>query len=161
MSGRDKGETLVELLVTIAILGTAVVGVMGAVATAVGASTLDRRQVQAEAVLRTWGENVAAVDDAGYGDCRSAAAVAATTPAPAPLPAGFTASVTAVKYWTGTQFLPADQLYWNGTAWVPACSPGADPGLRLVSLRLAANDLLYPGFTQNLDVVVRKPCAAC
>ena len=144
----DAGESLVELLVTIAILGTSVVGVMGAVATAVGASTLDRRQVQAQALLRTWGENVAAVDDAGYGDCRPASGVAATTPAPSPLPAGFTASVTSVTY-------------WDGTAFAAGCMTGSDPGLRLVTLRLTADSLLYPGFTQNLDVVVRKPCAAC
>ena len=145
---RDAGETLVELLVTITILGTAVVGVMGAVATAAGASTLDRRQVQAQALLRTWGENLAAVDDAGYGDCRSASGVAATTPAPSPLPAGFTPSVTGVDY-------------WNGTAFAAGCTAGSDPGLRVVHLRLTADSLLYPGFTENLDVVVRKPCAAC
>jgi Tfp pilus assembly protein PilV len=147
-SAGDRGESLVELLVTVLIIGTSVVGVLGAVATAVGASTLDRRQVQAQTVLRTWGERIAAVDDAGYGDCRSASGVAATTPAPSPLPAGFTASVT-------------DVSFWNGTAYVATCTAGSDPGVRRVTLRLEADSMLYPGFTRDLDVVVRKPCAAC
>jgi Tfp pilus assembly protein PilV len=147
-STKDRGETLVELLITVVIVGTAVVAVLGAVATAVGASTLDRRQVQAQVVLRTWGERIAAVDDAGYGNCRSASAVAATTPAPAPLPAGFTASVEGVDY-------------WSGTAFAAGCTAGSDPGLRLVHLRVTADQQLYPGFTEDLDVVVRKPCAAC
>jgi type II secretory pathway pseudopilin PulG len=145
---KDRGETLVELLVTVTIVGTAVVALLGAVAAAVGASALDRRQVQAQSVLRTWGERIAAVDDAGYGDCRSASAVAATTPAPSPLPAGFTASVAGVDYWTGTAF-------------AAGCTSGSDPGLRVVHLRVTADQQLYPGFTQDLDVVVRKPCAAC
>jgi hypothetical protein len=147
-SGRDSGESLVELLVAIVILGTSVVAVLGAVATAVGASTLDRRQVQAQAVLRTWGERIAAVDDTGYGDCRSASGVETTTPAPSPLPAGFTASVS-------------DVAYWDGTAFVSGCTAGSDPGLRRVTLELTAVSALYPGFTETLDVVARKPCATC
>jgi hypothetical protein len=146
----DAGETLVELLITIVVLGTSVLGVMGAVATAVGTSTLDRRQVQAQAVLRGWGEKVAGVDDAAYGDCLGTSGVAAATPAPAALPAGFGAAVTGVSYWnTATGAFGA------------ACTPGSDPGLRRVTLRLTADSLLYPGFTQTLDVVVRKPCTAC
>jgi type II secretory pathway pseudopilin PulG len=141
----DAGESLVELLITVVILGTSVVGVLGAVATAVGASSFDKRQVQAQALLRTWGEQIAAVDDAGYGDCLSASEVAAATPAS--VPAEFTARVSRVTY-------------WDGSAFAAGCT--ADPGLRLVRLELTAVDsLLHPGSTQTLDVVVRRPCTAC
>jgi type II secretory pathway pseudopilin PulG len=144
----DAGETLVELLITILILGTSVLGILAAVGTAVGASTLDRRQVQAQAVLRSWGESVATVSDAAYGTCLGPSGVAAATPAPSPLPAGFTASVAGVSYWDAAT-----------SSFVPGCT--TDRGLRRVTLRLEANSMLYPGFTETLDVVVRKPCTAC
>jgi type II secretory pathway pseudopilin PulG len=144
----DAGESLAELLVTMVILGTSVLAVMAAVGTAVGASTLDQRQVQAQSVLRTWGESVAAVSDSAYGTCLSATQVKAATPAPSPLPAGFTPDVTSVKYWDA-----------SSSSFVTGCA--GDPGLRLVRLQLVADTMLYPGFTETLDVVVRKPCVSC
>jgi type II secretory pathway pseudopilin PulG len=146
----DAGESLVELLVTILILGTSAVAVMGAAAMAVGASTLDHRQTRAQAVLRTWGEAVAGVGDAAYGDCLAAGGVASASPAPSPLPAGFTASVSGVAYWDAAT-----------STYVAGCPAGGDPGLRRVTLRLVADSTLYPGFTETLDVVVRKPCTSC
>lgn len=146
----DAGETLVELLVTILVVGTSAAAVMGAAAIAVGASTLDSRQVRAQAVLRTWGESVAGVGDAAYGNCLTAGEVAAATPAPSPLPAGFTASVSDVAYWNA-----------GTSTFVAGCPAGGDPGLRRVTLRLVADSALYAGFTETLDVVVRKPCTSC
>ena len=47
---RDRGESLIELLVAVVILGTAVVAVVGGLGTALMMSTLQRKQ--AEAALR-------------------------------------------------------------------------------------------------------------
>ena len=137
----DAGETLVELLVTVVILGIATAGLAGALLATNSASQLQRQQVLAQNALRSWAEQVAA---GPYTDCAPVAGFAA----PAALPGGLTAAVTAVRY-------------WDGTAFVPACGP--DTGVQRVTLRItAAGGGLPRPVVQSLAVVVRKPCvAAC
>jgi len=133
----DTGETLVELLVAIVILGISVVAILGGLAVVVQSSTLHRKQAQSQNGLRAWAEQIGA---ATYNDCATVGSFGLPSPA---LPSGFTAQVTAVQYWTGTSF---------GNSCV------ADQGIQKVTLRVTAVNSPYPGFTQTLDVVVRKPC---
>ena len=58
---RDAGFTLVELLLTVAILGIAVLAVVGAMMTSIQVSDLGRRQAEGQAQLRAYAEAVAAV----------------------------------------------------------------------------------------------------
>lgn len=138
---RAAGESLVELLVAMVVLGITVTGILGALLVTTQASGQHRRQVQAQNALRGWAEQVSA---AAYTDCAVAGSIAAPSPA---LPAGFTATVTAVRY-------------WNGTAFVASCTTGADAGIQRVSLRVTATASPYPAVSQNVDVVLRKPCVS-
>jgi Tfp pilus assembly protein PilV len=161
----DSGETLLELLIAITIIGLGVTAILGAVMIAVSASTLDQRQVQAQARLKSWAEKLSA---APYVDCATTASYssyaafatqtpptqtppAQTPPTPA-LPSGFTASYVAVQSWNGTGFVDT----------MPSCTAGAagtDRGVQRVQLRITAAPTLYPGFSTDLWVTLRKPCA--
>lgn len=148
----DVGETLLELLISLMVIGIGVTAILGAVGIATQASTLDERQIQAQALLRSWGEHIVAVtSDATYSPCATTATYASSpsmygSPAPAglqTLPSGFTPSVTQVQY-------------WDGTAFVGACV--TDRGVQRVRLTMSVADSLYPGFASTYDVVVRRPC---
>lgn len=152
--GPDAGETLLELLISIMIVGIGVTAVLGGVGIAARASTQDERQIQAQALLRSWGEHVQArTTDATYTPCATTATYAGapwawTAPAPAglpELPAGFTAAVASVAYWDAPS-----------AGFVAGCT--ADGGVQRLRLALTADDALYPGFTSTYDVVVRRPC---
>ncbi|WP_129337954.1 type IV pilus modification PilV family protein [Cellulomonas endophytica] len=154
--GRDAGESLVEILLSVMIIGIAVTAILGGVGLAARASSQDERQIQAQALLRSWAEHVQArTTDSTYVACATTATYsgstwAYTSPAPAglePLPAGFTASVTEVQYWDPST-----------TSFGSTC--GTDSGVQRVRLALTATATAAPGFTSTYDVVVRRPCAA-
>jgi len=145
-SGRiDRGESLIEALVTISILGIAVVALLGAVLIGVKTSVLHRKHAQAQAELRSWAERIGTAPGTGapvYTDCaRPANFPALNSPTP-----GISGSVTSVRYWDG-----------DSSSFRPSCGP--DPGLQKVTLRITVAAGIHPGFSQTLDVVVRKSCA--
>jgi type II secretory pathway pseudopilin PulG len=137
----DRGESLVEVLVTLAIMSIAVVAVVGGMVLAVQTSNLHRQRVTAAAAVRAFAEALqgrVTRTPTGYVDttCASPASYAGVyTP-----PAGFVAEVT-------------DVLLWNGTQFVGTCPP--DVGLQRVSLRVATTD---GRVSESLDVIIRKPC---
>lgn len=151
--GRDAGETLVELLVAVTVLGIGAAAVLGGLLLAVDSSTFARSQSGVQALLRSYGDALVDVGDAtGTGLYRyKACAVPADFPAPAAVPdlavpAGWSVSVSAVRYWNGTSF---------GTS----CSTSTDTGAQRVTVTATAPAGLYPSLTRTLDVVVRRPCA--
>jgi type II secretory pathway pseudopilin PulG len=130
----DRGETLLELVVALAILGIAVVAVIGGLSAAVMLSDVHRKQAAAGVAVRDYAEAVqTAVATGHYTAC--AAPPVTFTP-----PAGYSSSVVAVRF-------------WSGTAWLAACS--ADTGLQRLSLQVASLD---GRAAERLDVVLRKPC---
>ncbi|HEY6797710.1 MAG TPA: hypothetical protein VI248_23795 [Kineosporiaceae bacterium] len=148
----DRGETLLELVISLCIIGIAVVAVLAAVRLAVDASSFDQRRVEAKSALRSWSETIAArVTDASYLPCASASAFAAAFGYDGPARTGYTASVAQVQYWNGTAFT-------SGSGGGGACVAGDDTGTQRVLLRMTVADSIYPGFTSQLWVTVRKPC---
>jgi type II secretory pathway pseudopilin PulG len=148
----DRGETLVELVISIAIMGIAVVAVLGAVRLAVDGSSFDQRRVQAKSALRAWGESIAQrVSDANYPTCGSDPDPAHPLYAPSAIavPAGFTGTVAEVSYWNGTAFAAPG-----------GCAAGiGDRGAQRVRLHMHVSDSVYSGFDADLWITVRKPCA--
>jgi prepilin-type N-terminal cleavage/methylation domain-containing protein len=128
----QAGFSLVELLVTVAILGTAFTVFVGGMGTSIVASDYHRTQTTAEAVLRTFAETVKS-RTTPYVPC----ATSYTGPA---TPSGYTASVTAIAY-------------WNGTAYVASC-PATDRGLQRISLRV---DAANGRDVETVDIVKRTP----
>lgn len=150
--GDERGETLLELTITIAILGLGVTSILGAVLAATDASTMDQRQVQAQSRLRSWAEQLVTLP---YVECATTTGYQTGHPYSGlslpELPPGFTAGYAAVHAWNGNAF--------QDTAGM--CTPGVDDrGLQRVRLRMEVAASLYPGFTSDLWVTVRKPCSA-
>ena len=137
---RERGETLIEVLVAVIILSTAIVALVGGIALAVRVSDIHRKQATAGAAVRAFAEVLetrVAATPTGYVDTTCATPASYTGIYTAP--SGYTAEVTAVKF-------------WSGSAFVATCP---DKGVQLVSLRVASND---GRASETLDVVLRKPC---
>ena len=94
-------RALVVVLAAVAILGVAVLAIVGGIGVSVLMSDVHRKQATAGAGVRDFGEAVEnQVMAGGYFACAAPAKYAA--PAGFTVPAGFTSSVTSVKYWTGS-----------------------------------------------------------
>jgi prepilin-type N-terminal cleavage/methylation domain-containing protein len=138
----ERGETLVELMVTIVIVGIAIVGLTGALAASFRFSTRDRTLADAESILVSYAEQLKALD---YEPCGGATEPYEDT-APLALPAApgrdvhyadavppstditnaYLVKVDAVRYWNG-QTSPADYQL--------TCPNDGDPGLQEITLR--------------------------
>lgn len=138
----DRGESLIEILVSVALLGIAAAAIMGAVVTASRTSSLHRHQAQSQNLLRNWAEAVSLVpNNAAYQPC--------ATPVPPAVPAGFPAPTSAVKWWNGTAFVPLPS----------PCVAANNNGVTLYRLTITApGDIGTAALSQSLDVIVRKPC---
>lgn len=138
----ERGETLIELLVTVLILGTAVVALVGGLGLAVRVSDMHRKQATAGAAVRAFAEALqtkVAANPTGYEECALNTSASYTSAYAGP-PTGYTASIDVV-------------MYWNGSAFVATCSP--DLGVQRISITVASND---GRASESLDVVLRKPC---
>jgi type II secretory pathway pseudopilin PulG len=137
----DAGESLVELLVSIAIMGIAVTAILGAITMGATASSLHKNEAQSQTLVRNWAEKVS--DDSrtpGFWACPDPVIPLATG-----LPTGYTPT-RSVSYWNPST------MKFDG----PSCA--GDKGLRKIQLTVSAPASLGPGFDQSIFLVVRNPC---
>src|SRR4051812_45015166 len=94
----ERGETLIELVVAIAILGIAGVAILGGLMMSVRTSVMHRNDATGGAYVRSFAESIqSSVDSSGgYKSCATAQSAYAGVAVP-DLPAGYTKSVTAVQ----------------------------------------------------------------
>jgi type II secretory pathway pseudopilin PulG len=145
----DRGETLVELMVALVIMATAVIALVGGIATSVRVSDIHRKQAKAGVYLRAFAEaveNSVAAYPTGYTECSAGSAPTGSYKATFTVPAADTDTykpdVTAVAT-------------WNGTAFVPCPTATTDIGVQRVSLVVYTPD---GRASETLDIVLRKPC---
>lgn len=114
MSARrgESGETLIELIVAVAIMGISVVVVVGALAAAVANAGRQRTDARGQAVLNSAAERLRGIPFIPCGPATLSEYNATLTLASPPRD-GFAAQITAMKS-------------WNGTAYVDGCPPGAE-----------------------------------
>jgi type II secretory pathway pseudopilin PulG len=147
----DAGESLLEIIITIMIMGLAIPAIVGAVMAAVGSSSQDRHQVQAQQLLTSWSETIAKANTDGsygpYGACPPGSFYATGPFAPAALPSGFVVSVTSIDYWDAA------------TSTFGGCA--ADKGVRRLRLHVDVGAGVYPAFAMERYFIVRRPCVAC
>lgn len=135
----DRGETLVELLVAVVVMGIAVVVIVGGFATVITMSDQHRKQATAGAYVRDYAEAIEnTVAGGGYVACAGTATY--KSPAGFSVPSGYAASVGSVRY-------------WSGAAWQASC--GTDTGLQQLTVQVASAD---GRASEQLTVVLRKPC---
>lgn len=137
-STRDTGTTLVELVVTVAILGVAFAAILGGMSTSSIASDQHRKQATAETVLRSLAESVKRQPYTCPG---------AYTAGQITVPAGYVASVDQVQYWDGST--PLTPSRFSPTP--PAC--GNDRGIQIVVLSVSSSG---GGVREQLQVLKRS-----
>jgi type II secretory pathway pseudopilin PulG len=161
VSRKDAGETLIELLVAVVIMGIAVVAVVGGISTSIMMSDIHHKQATAGANVRDYAEAVenavatSTTTGAMYTACATLPAGAHPAYSPAQVgysvPAGYTAQVTSITYWNGSS------LTFGST-----CTVATDSGVQMVAIKVASGDLRA---TETLRVIIRNPCrsgdAAC
>jgi type II secretory pathway pseudopilin PulG len=149
----DRGETLVELMVALAIMGTAVIALVGGIGTFVHTSDIHRKQAKSQAFLREFAETLQS--------------------SMATYPTGYVACTTDAS--TGSPWLTYENLYnvpvadrpmykvhvlgvavWNRTtATYTTCPAAGDAGVQRVTLQVYTADTRAD---ERLDIIVRKPC---
>lgn len=143
----EAGETLVEVLMTITIIGIAFVAVFGAIFTALRVSDYHRKTTTADVVLRNFAEVIKQpTGDYVYEPCTVAGgSVSYPTYSPTAPHADYSASVTEIRYLTG---------YTGQTpTWSDTC-PAADLGMQ--ELTLEAKSPADPAVQGDEKVVVLK-----
>jgi prepilin-type N-terminal cleavage/methylation domain-containing protein len=143
--GADSGLTLIEMLVTVAILGTAFVAIVGGMTISIFGSDLHRKEATAETVLRSYGDSVKT--RTGWDGCSATAAgyMPAAVGFTNPAASQFSVTATAVEFWAPSG---------STGSWTSSCPGGVDTGLQRVSLQVRSLD---GRATETLQVVRRKP----
>jgi type II secretory pathway pseudopilin PulG len=138
----ERGESLLELIIAITILGVCVVAVASGIAVSIKVSAIHRDQATASAFLHNYAETL----QGAYQDCATAGAYNTASLLPPPTSGGFNSPQVVVTYWNGSTFSA------SGTT----CSDATpkDPGLQQVTLTLSTTNLQV---SESLVVVLRRP----
>jgi type II secretory pathway pseudopilin PulG len=137
-----RGETLIELLVAMTILGIAVVALVGGIGTSVVMSDIHRKQATAEAVIHTYAEAIegsVAAPTTSYVACPTLTTYG--SPPGFTVPSGFTATVTAIAYREASG------------AFATTCS--SNIGIQRLTLSVRSGDAKAK---ETLNVFLRTPC---
>lgn len=168
----ERGETLLELVISIAIMGVIIVPVMGGLATGVLASGIQREQATAGVYARDYAEAIEnSVSGTGYAPCAPAAIpnILTTPPSPSTAPyalatVGLTAppGFVALGAFTTTAALTWIPLVVNGIpvllnglpvwSWAPCTT---DNGNQQVTVKVVSDD---GRAFDTLNVILRSPC---
>jgi type II secretory pathway pseudopilin PulG len=97
---RDEGETLLELVMAVAIMGIVVVALVGGIATSILMSDIHRKQATAGAYVRNYAEAVTTHYDASATASNYLPAAVGFT-----APTGFAGTVTSVSCWNDTSMV--------------------------------------------------------
>ena len=141
---REAGETLVETLLSTALLGILATGIVGSMASTISISDFDAQQSGAETVLRSYAE---AWDRTTYASCtanQTTNPYGATPPTGFTAPTGYTAAASSVTFWDGTSSSPA--------AFAGTCPGTGDAGLQSLALQVTPPR----GPAQSITIQKRK-----
>ena len=141
---RDAGESLVELLVSIVIMGIAVTAILGAIGVSASSSATHEGITEAQGELRNWAEKLS------YNSTCSVPAYAGDP--------SFTPGSTTTEYWLWNPTDPAGPRFATAAN---GGSCGGSKGVYRVTLRLAPPAGQGASVTQSLAVVVRCEVASC
>jgi hypothetical protein len=152
-SRSESGETLVELMITVAIMGLSMVAILGAIWTTLRVADFNSKTSSADVVLRGFAETLKepeATNTFKYVPC-TVPGGEVTYPAyePAALYSHYDATITNIRYLTGYNAS-------NEPTWADAC-PATDLGLQELTLRVVGpdNDPEVKG-TETVTVIKRN-----
>jgi len=141
---KEDGFSLVEVLVTIVIVGVTFSALLGGLFTTIAVSSLHRKQATADSVARSAAEWIRDSVATPYVNCAATYSVGGV-----PNPNGYIIQVVRVQYWDGV--FPA-----VGAAYTPSFVPApcsTDKGLQEISILVKSPDSQV---SQSIDVVKRN-----
>jgi Tfp pilus assembly protein PilV len=128
----EAGETLIEIMISVVILATVMVAVLGGMGSTHAAGGTHRRQAEAMALLLASAERVKSAAEVDYVNCATPSTATYLSAAQgSSLPSGSVVSGNAVTI--------TSIAYWNGSAFTSTCSDVDTPRLRLQQITLTAN----------------------
>jgi hypothetical protein len=152
----DRGETLVELMVTLVVLSTAVIALVIGIGAAVNVSDIHRKQATAGAYVRDFADSVesyvtgSATVATGYTPCTTATITTYQSVYTIPDPTHYAATVAGLAYWDTSTNPPSWKDYAAG------CPSNGDSGVERVSLNVAT--VGDNRASETLTIVIRQPC---
>jgi hypothetical protein len=151
-SDSEAGETLVELMITVAIMGLSMVAILGALWTTLRIADFNSKTASADTVLRAFAETLKQGDpgdDFEYVPCTVAGAEV-TYPAYEPVApyTSYEATVTDVRYLNG-------YTAGNEPIWAATCPAATDGGLQELTLEVSG-PVDDPAVTDSESVTIVK-----
>lgn len=129
----DGGFSLVEILVTIAIVGITFTAILGGIMTSITASALQRKQATADSVVRSAAEWVKDSEKNPYMPCAGANMYSLAS---LPVPSDVSVAIQKVEYWTwDQQRIPAAYA----TGFQSSC-PTPDHGMQRITIAASSSD---------------------
>lgn len=167
--GAESGETLIEILITISLMGVAFAAVMGALFTASASAALNREKTEVSVFLQAWAEVVLA-PTTPTGSAINYAECGRPLTGPPRMSTGSWSETSSGSNtwknsdgWTATQTIryaepgpTPGQLDWNDPSWSSSCPPGGDTGLQEITLSVTT-DVGDRQVIDNLVVYKRDP----
>ena len=153
----DGGETLIELIVSVVILGITAVAVVGGIGVSITMSDIHHKQATAGAAVRDYAETIETfISGGGYVSCATPAAYSPATVGYT-APPGYSAAITALTYWQDSTTTPAQATpAFYSTCPTKTNGVSGDSGLQQLSLKVSSAD---GRATEQLTIVLRQPCA--
>ena len=134
---RERGEMLIELLITTAILGIAVTAIFGTIWTSLRVADYHRKTVTADLVLRNFAESMQqSTGRYQYIPCATLSGATAypaypENPATSPNPS-YLATITKIEYLSG--YSATNEPAWQDST--AGCPSGGDKGLQRLALKV-------------------------
>lgn len=157
----ERGETLIEIMVTVAVLGISMVALLSGLWSVLSIGDSNTKASNADLVLRDYAETLKAGGptnigstsyDATYIPCQTLGTIG-TYPAFTPQApnASYTATITQIQYLNG----------YSGTAPVwrsqsQGCPPGGDQGLQQLTLSVSSPASSTTSSTETVNIVKRN-----
>ena len=163
----EAGDTLVEILIALAVIGIASTAILLAFATSISGSGAHRNVTTMDTMLRTAAAEVTAdiqqQGSAVFANCSGAYTVN-NTPGSIPLPAaGYTATVTGAQYWlvsgssqyTFSPVAPPTNAGCPSGYYAAAPAQPGNPGPQQLTVQVS-----FKGTSQSITTVVQNPISA-
>jgi type II secretory pathway pseudopilin PulG len=138
VAGDDDGDTLIEVILAVAIVAVTAVALIGSVLTSITSSGEHRTLTLNDTYLKTYADSAAQQIQRQNGPLFQKCAPSYNIATPSTIPSTYTIGISSIQY-------------WNGTAWVASC-PGGDPA-QLITVAVTSPTQI----TTSLAFAVRDP----
>jgi prepilin-type N-terminal cleavage/methylation domain-containing protein len=140
----DAGFSLVEIVITIAIVGVTFSAILGGLFASITVSALQQKEAAADTVARSAAE---VVKDSGHNPYRNCAPQGHYSLTGLSVPSGFSVQITNVEYWDGQPVPPGGAVGFQ-----PNC-PSSDAGIQRITIAAASSD---GQATETVQVIKRR-----